>query len=234
MFNYNSEQDKKNYITLKGLINKNDGFFKSPQHSKFVLRTAYELDESWVEALKEHFGITAEAGQYRLDVDATLVWSEHRGRSQIPFTQVFILDDYGILAQYKLHYRGNMKEGCAPNPEKTEVMWTRSKESPEWTFEDTVEKEPETKSDWVGEIKERIRDLKLSVVATPSYEHQSYAGYGMQTTYINIMEDNSKNCFVWKTSYPLNGEVVLDGTVKDHSEYNGKKQTVLTRCRVKG
>lgn len=27
--------------------------------------------------------------------------------------------------------------------------------------------------------------------------------------------------------------VILDGTVKDHKEYKGDKQTVLTRCKIK-
>ena len=40
---------------------------------------------------------------------------------------------------------------------------------------------------------------------------------------------------VWKTTLFLdldrNQEVTIKGTIKDHDEYDGVKQTVLTRCK---
>lgn len=42
------------------------------------------------------------------------------------------------------------------------------------------------------------------------------------------------NVFVWTTSTYLNTnkEYTVKGTVKEHAEFKGTKQTVLTRCRV--
>jgi hypothetical protein len=62
--------------------------------------------------------------------------------------------------------------------------------------------------------------------------------------------DADGNVFVWKTTgsvgedrtdnigrdyfyKPENGESVkVSGTIKEHNEYRGEKQTVLTRCKV--
>ena len=49
------------------------------------------------------------------------------------------------------------------------------------------------------------------------------------------MEDENGNTITWKSS---NGSLEVDnsynllGTIKDHIEYNGKKQTELTRCKI--
>lgn len=63
--------------------------------------------------------------------------------------------------------------------------------------------------------------------------------YSVDTMYgilhINIMADDAGNCIVWKTGKnELNtGETVtLKGTVKEHTEYKGIKQTVLSRCII--
>ena len=41
---------------------------------------------------------------------------------------------------------------------------------------------------------------------------------------------------MWKTQKGIDGEVCdlfkVKGTVKEHSEYRGEKQTTLTRCKV--
>ena len=68
---------------------------------------------------------------------------------------------------------------------------------------------------------------------------------------INTFEDIDGYKFVWKTSKSLiirktivlvndeevNGDVItsrIAGTIKAHTEYNGFKQTELTRCRTLG
>lgn len=54
------------------------------------------------------------------------------------------------------------------------------------------------------------------------------------TLYINTFSDESGNEIVWKTSSYCAKEgakVSLKGTVKAHSEWNGAKQTELSRCK---
>ena len=92
---------------------------------------------------------------------------------------------------------------------------------------------PKKPSEYVGEVGKRIT-LDLTVKKTREYD-LDYGWYGT-TMFVNIMEDPDGNTVVWKTSSWLGQEgqtYTITGTVKDHSEYNEVKQTVLTRCKVK-
>lgn len=87
----------------------------------------------------------------------------------------------------------------------------------------------------VGEIGERL-SIKGTYQRTGSWDQKSFAGYGMVTMYIHTFKDADGNVFTWKTQNTLGmeyGECVnLTGTVKEHAEYKGERQTVLTRCKV--
>lgn len=100
-------------------------------------------------------------------------------------------------------------------------------------------------SEFVGEIKSRI-ELVVTFIGASSYEREAYT-YGRETVYIYKFADEDGNTLVWKTTSSLGyldgnddwnvvdpGEnIKLRGTVKQHSIYNGIKQTVLNRCIVK-
>lgn len=84
---------------------------------------------------------------------------------------------------------------------------------------------PET--NYLGSVGERIT-LKVKVVHTHTFE----TAYGVST--FNIMETECGNPVVWKSSncgLEKGSVYLLKGTVKEHAEYKGKKQTVLTRCK---
>ena len=95
-------------------------------------------------------------------------------------------------------------------------------------------------SNYVGEVGKKITVTgKLTIAG--GYE----TDYGYTTIY--KVTDNNGNTIIWKTGTCINicdengyvkdiseiGEVEITGTVKAHNEYNGEKQTVLTRCKVK-
>lgn len=90
--------------------------------------------------------------------------------------------------------------------------------------------EPESHSEYIGEIKERIRDLEVTLTNCRNFE----GFYG--TTFIYTFA-NGENVLVWMTSSCkdiVKGDtILLTGTVKDHKEYKGVKQTVLSRCIIK-
>lgn len=99
-------------------------------------------------------------------------------------------------------------------------------------------------SEYQGQVKERLKGLELTVTFETTYEtHFSFYG---ETRYLYVMEDKDGNIFTWTASsmagtskgewIPVHkgNKVILDGTVKEHKEYKGDKQTVLTRCTVKG
>lgn len=87
----------------------------------------------------------------------------------------------------------------------------------------------------VGEIGERL-SIKGTYQRSGSWEQKSFAGYGTVTMYVHTFKDADGNVFTWKTQNGISmeyGELVnLSGTVKEHAEYKGERQTVLTRCKV--
>lgn len=92
---------------------------------------------------------------------------------------------------------------------------------------------PESKSEWVGEVKQRMRDLK--VVLTGARAVSSAYGESIMFTF-----EYGDNLLVWFTSCPpdedkaiVGHEYLLTGTVKKHDAYRGVKQTYLNRCILK-
>lgn len=99
-------------------------------------------------------------------------------------------------------------------------------------------------SQYVGNIGDRV-ELTLTLAYTAYWEVRSFYG-GTETMHMHIFKDADDNTFTWKTSNGVcmpqaDGQykvaekgdtVVLKGTIKDHSEYKGEKQTVLTRCKI--
>jgi len=107
----------------------------------------------------------------------------------------------------------------------------------------------ESISDYIGTPGEKIQ-LELTYISSASYEFQISA-WTSQTNFIHKFLDNSGNIFIWKTAKHI-GEFVngkkwydrdridvnagynlkLKGSIKDHSEFRGEKQTILTRCKI--
>ena len=94
--------------------------------------------------------------------------------------------------------------------------------------QDRIRRETEAgkSSEWVGEIGKRITVKYSSAKTVTSWDTM----FG--TTYIWKIVGEDGNIYTWKTGnhMPEVGEVV--GTVKEHTEFRGVKQTELTRCRV--
>lgn len=92
-----------------------------------------------------------------------------------------------------------------------------------------VQEIEKAESTHIGEIGSRI-SVKTSNFALVS----SWEGiYGM--TFLYKFTDADGNICIWYASKPVDNEesvIGVTGTVKDHSEYNDVKQTVLTRCKV--
>ena len=91
-------------------------------------------------------------------------------------------------------------------------------------------------SQYVGEIGQKL-EMDVCYEGSGSWEQRAYAGYGTVTMYAHTFKDVDGNVIVWKTQTGVDlhrGEPIhIKGTVKDHSEYQGQKQTALTRCTVK-
>lgn len=87
-------------------------------------------------------------------------------------------------------------------------------------------------SEWQGNVGDRLT-LTLHVDRALQYEHPAYGRpYMMTSSMLYLMSDAAGNVYKWSTTKALteNADVQLRGTVKEHVEYKGIKQTVLTRC----
>lgn len=90
-----------------------------------------------------------------------------------------------------------------------------------------AERNADKKSEHIGKIGERITILISDCRVITSWETQ----YGI-TAIFKITDENG-NVFTWKTSGGLSeGTKKISATVKSHNEYNGIKQTEITRCRA--
>lgn len=82
-------------------------------------------------------------------------------------------------------------------------------------------------SEYVGNVGERITAEVKDVKLVTSWE----TVYGFTHLYKFTTIDN--NVLVWYASKCIDENVQkIAGTIKDHKEYDGEKQTVLTRCKV--
>src|SRR5690606_4460124 len=90
------------------------------------------------------------------------------------------------------------------------------------------EKEERKQGEFVGEVGKR-QEFTATVNRVILFEN----AYGV--TKFHIMTDENGNNLVWYSSGARLEEgatFTLKATVKEHKEYNGEKQTVLTRCAV--
>lgn len=88
-------------------------------------------------------------------------------------------------------------------------------------------KEIEYSDSYVGNIKDRI-DFQVKLIKVLKID--SYYG----VTYLHSFIDNTGHSIVWFGSkdcgYAIGDEFKMKATIKDHKEYNGIKQTVVTRA----
>lgn len=98
----------------------------------------------------------------------------------------------------------------------------------------TLNKVPE--SNHIGQVGQRLT-VKVKYIHTASWENNF--GYGYWTSNVTNLHkfvDENGNILVWKTSNFIEEdygtEMMLTGTVKEHSEYKDDKQTVMTRCKL--
>lgn len=89
---------------------------------------------------------------------------------------------------------------------------------------------PKSNSEYIGNLKERIRDLEVVLTSIRDIDNR----YGTSTIYTFKYNEN---VLVWITSsckdIQIGEHVLLTGTIKEYKEYKGTKQTILSRCIIK-
>ena len=99
-------------------------------------------------------------------------------------------------------------------------------------IEDKIKKaRPASKSQWIGEEKDRIVDLPVVLVSIHGFETRY--GYSQVVKFLN-----GDNVITWFTAVDIKFEpgdnILLSGTIKKLDEYKGEAQTIMTRCKLKG
>lgn len=111
----------------------------------------------------------------------------------------------------------------------------KSREEAERLEQERIEAQKK-KSQYIGEVGERIT-LEAVYEFSAWFTVRGFYG-GEELVYIHNFRAGD-NKLIWKTSKGLGNieiekgdKVTIKGTVKEHKEYNGEKQTALTRCRL--
>ena len=85
-------------------------------------------------------------------------------------------------------------------------------------------------SKYVGSVKDRLRDIEVVLEKKITVDTM----FGLSNLYTFRMGTDILTWFSQKNLEIAEGtSVILTGTIKEHREYRGTKQTVLTRCTVK-
>lgn len=88
-----------------------------------------------------------------------------------------------------------------------------------------------THSEWIGEV-----GKKVSIDVTLENYREFYTAFGETAAY--EFKDSNGNTVVWLSAsgkdFDKDHVYWIEGTVKDHSEYRGDKQTRINRCKIKG
>lgn len=86
-------------------------------------------------------------------------------------------------------------------------------------------------SEYVGAVKQRGKDIEVK------FTKEIYLGcgpYGDKYIYTFIEGEGNQICwFTSKQDFEIGSTYTMDFTVKEHKEYKGVKQTVITRAKVK-
>lgn len=165
---------------------------------------------------------------------------------------------WDIIKEYTPEYRAKLDAANEKRKAKAQAKWEakraereaeRAEREAQWAKEREERRKAEEArkaiSQHVGNVGERIT-ATVTLEKKVTYEVPSYMGFGKDTKWIYIFKDESGNKFVWKTSKPfwLDGDdgymkpvsegdtVKIKGTVKEHGEYNGERQTEIQRVKV--
>ena len=225
MFTISNKADEQTFISLRGLI-KNNGFFKSAAQQKFMLKS-YGKEQMDTKMLG-YLGITLKDSDVTyVTIDGYYQWADYGTRSIVPVIITFVIDEFGIRAEYKTAGRGNLRDGWSPDASKCKLMWERDESIDKPRFESPKAEVVESKSQWIGEVGKRLV-VKGKIVFTKLI---GYSEWGSK--YITIVEDDAGNQIkAWKYLGEKGEDVEIKGTIKEHDEFEGVKGTVLTRISI--
>lgn len=230
MFEF-SDGDDQTFKTLQGLVKFNNGQFKSVKQAEFLTKTLRRRrDGDTPEFVQSNFGLPMADGQYIVFVRATVRWVDYGSDSYRPVGWVFVMDAQGVVAQYKLAWQGTMRQGTSVDPSKTKELWVRSEITTPLVFEKAAEP-VQNQSQHIAQIGDRL-ELTGKVLSVTQFEKRKFHYY--DSTIGNITRlDIGGNIVVYFGYLAERGATVtVMATIKSHDEYQGRKQTVISRPKL--
>lgn len=240
---YNSfENENENFVkSLNNLAKFNNGVFKSFKQKKFLYKK-FESEQYQSGAIL-NMGINDTNVNFCrvFYVEYLIKWADYGTKSQRWMGWVYEYDNYGIKKYWRLHYTYNKNGVVSINKEKTELVWTRNEEILDVEHLIEAEKieneknkaleEKKANSNFIGEVGDKI-ETEVKVVFTKYIDN-----YDFPST-LFVMEDNDENKLVWFSSsmygdsIEQNKKYIIKGRIKANKEFDGEKQTVMTRCKL--
>lgn len=234
---WDNEQSKDLFASLKGLVNKNNGIWKSKKQRDFLVNNVIK-QSPYLWRDNGEFGVNDRESDGFVYLDATAQWAGYGSRSLVPVRWGFAMDDYGITSFWKIGNKGNLRDGSAPDPSKTKMEWQRSGDPDVSHLADTEEEKEEKfrvamgASD--GEHLGNVGDKKfefgpVEVAATK----EGFGDYGPYVWHLFKDANGNQITYSGKDLGVKRGETVnLMGTIKRHFE-NKKLQRVTSIIRPK-
>lgn len=157
-----------------------------------------------------------------------------RKQEKFELEKILFMNEYGSIVEAAEYYaqKNNFVASVLDTVKQTLKMSEKQEESLIKAFATTqgwINKENQKKEGWVGQPGDKL-------VKTLTLRHEvQYPGYYYNSSYyISIYEDEEGYTYVYKGSSPKGrkGEATeMKFTVKEHSEYNGKKNTIISRVK---
>ena len=222
-------EDFKMYEKDNGTRNKVELLIKGKREKNAVYyepRITWEDMSSW---LMDAYGNWDNlCGEFEINVHSTMFEPRHNPEDPIKFRQDINMKYLGIACYAFV--------GAKKAHDKKLAEEARRK-----AYLDSIN------DSYFGEIGDKF---EKELVFEKSFAYQNDFGYYGGTTYILLFRDDEGHVFKWSTSngcykcwcsingkcdyvdYEVGKKYLIKGSIKDHAEYKGVKQTVITRCKV--
>ena len=257
-FNWANETDGDVAKTFGGMIKNNGGRWNSAKQRNFILSNRSPIaGRNWTdmmaqgglsdqqkqaETVKTLFNIPMKPGEQLFSSDGYAQWAAGP-RGIKPVSWKYVVDDKGVVAKYKLKFKGEMRGGMSVDPSKTIKEWERDPNI-DTSYLDKEEQEIATakaqkaaeiaaqpKGQHVGKPGDRLRGQEAVVQGVFGPKHGNFGTY-----YINVLRDKNDNVLV-NFGRPAGkpGDVLKDlsYTVKSHStdQRTGGPTTIIGRAK---
>ena len=119
-WNHGTDESHK---SLMHLVNTNNGLWKSEKQGAFFLKHRSFLRDK--QNLSQCFGIEILVDDALIVETSAYIHHAQGARGMVPYVHFFMVDTLGVVAVYRIRYKGNMRDGCGPDKNRVEIKWRR-------------------------------------------------------------------------------------------------------------